>query len=103
MNVDVQEVCPTCQGTGKVQPSVLFVDTIESTLKYIIKEQNQKSVIVSVHPYIEAYITKGSFFKPSILKKWKKAMGGNIEVRSMASFGLMEYKFYNQLEDEIVI
>ena len=103
MNVDVQEVCPSCSGTGKVQPSVLFVDTIESTLKYIAKEQNQKNIIICVHPYIEAYITKGSFFKPSILKKWKKATGANIEVRSMAAFGLMEYKFYNKLEDEIVI
>ena len=103
MNVDVQEVCPSCNGTGKVQPSLLFVEQIESTLKYIVQEQNQKNLTICIHPYIEAYITKGTFFKPSILKKWRKSTGGKIEVRSMVSLGLMEYKFLNHLEDEIVV
>ena len=103
MNVDVQEVCPSCNGTGKVQPSLLFVEQIESTLKYILQEQNQKNLTICIHPYIEAYITKGTFFKPSILKKWRKSTGGKIEVRSMVSLGLMEYKFLNHLEDEIVV
>jgi Ribonuclease G/E len=103
MNVDVQEVCPSCNGTGKVQPSLLFVEQIESTLKYIVQEQNQKNLTICIHPYIEAYITKGTFFKPSILKKWRKLTGGKIEVRSMVSLGLMEYKFLNHLEDEIVV
>jgi ribonuclease G len=103
MNVDVQEVCASCNGTGKVQPSLLFVEQIESTLNYIVKEQNQKSLTICVHPYIEAFITKGSFFKPSILKKWKKTTGGKIELRSMASLGIMEYKFLNHIEDEIVV
>ncbi len=102
MNVDVQEVCPSCAGTGKVQPSVLFVDQIENTLRYIISEQNQKDVTLCVHPYIEAFITKGFLWK-SLLWKWRKTYGGKIKVRSMASFGFMEYKFFNALEDEIAV
>ncbi len=102
MNVDVQEVCPSCSGTGKVQPSVLFVEQIENTLRYIMKEQNQKSVTLHVHPYIEAFITKG-FFWSSLLHKWKKAYGGKIKVQSISSYGFMEYKFFNDLEDEIVV
>ncbi|MCD6067211.1 MAG: ribonuclease [Bacteroidetes bacterium] len=104
MNVDVQEVCPSCEGTGKVQPSVLFVDQIENTLRYLTKEQNQKDITLCVHPYIEAFITKkDGFFKPNTVKKWSKSMGAKIEVRSMASFSFMEFKFYNKLEDEIVV
>ena len=104
MNVDVQEVCPSCQGTGKVQPSVLFVDQIESALKFIVKEQNFKKISLCVHPYIEAFINKkDGFFKPSLLKKWSKELGCKIDIRSMASFGFMEYKFYNELEDQIMI
>ena len=104
MNVDVQEVCPSCQGTGKVQPSVLFVDQIESALKFIVKEQNIKKISLCVHPYIEAFINKkDGFFKPSLLKKWSKELGCKIDIRSMASFGFMEYKFYNELEDQIMI
>ena len=103
MNVDVQEVCPSCKGTGKVQPSVLFVEQIESTLRYIIQEQNQKKITLCIHPYIEAFITKGSFFKPSMHKKWQKALGGKIEIRSQASYGFMEYRFLNAAEDEIIV
>ena len=103
MNVDVQEVCPSCAGTGKVQPSVLFVEQIESTLRYIIQEQNQKKITLCIHPYIEAFITKGSLFKPSMHKKWQKALGGKIEIRSTPSFGFMEYKFLNAAEDEIMV
>jgi ribonuclease G len=104
MNVDVQEVCPSCGGTGKVQPSVLFVDQIENTLRYLTKEQNQKELTLCVHPYIEAFITKKeSFFRPNMVKKWSKAMGAKIDVRSMASFSFMEFKFLNKLEDEIVV
>ncbi|MFY8186098.1 MAG: Rne/Rng family ribonuclease [Bacteroidia bacterium] len=103
MNVDVQEVCPSCQGTGKVQPSVLFVEQIESTLRYIIQEQNQKKITLCIHPYIEAFITKGSFFKPSMHKKWQKSLGGKIEIRSQASYGFMEYRFLNAAEDEIIV
>jgi ribonuclease G len=42
VNIEVIETCPSCGGTGTVQPSILFVDTLENTLRFIIKEQNQK-------------------------------------------------------------
>lgn len=104
MNVDVQEVCPNCQGTGKTQPSVLFVDQIESALRFIVREQNVKKLALGVHPYIEAYMTKKpGWFKPNLIGKWQKDLGCKIDIRPMASFGFMEYKFYNELEDEIVI
>ena len=102
MNVDVQEVCPSCNGTGKVQPSVLFVEQIESALRFIIKEQNFKKITICVHPYIEAFITKG-FLWNSLLYKWKKSTGCNITIRSMASFGFTQFKFYNEVDDEIIL
>ncbi|MHB8259126.1 MAG: Rne/Rng family ribonuclease [Bacteroidia bacterium] len=102
MNVDVQEVCPSCNGTGKVQPSVLFVDQVESALRFIIKEQNLKKLTVCVHPYIEAFITKGMFWN-SLLAKWKKTTGCKITIRSMASFNFMQFKFYNEVGDELIL
>jgi len=104
MNVEVTETCPSCGGTGKVQPSVLFVDQIESALRFIVKEQNVKKLALGVHPYIEAFITKKpGFLKPNLLGKWKKEYGCQVDLRPMNAFGFMEYKFYNELEDEIII
>ena len=64
--------------------------------------QNIKKITLCVHPYIEAFITKGFFWK-SLLHKWKKTTGGKITVRGMASYGFMEFKFFNELEDEIIV
>ncbi|MBS1645940.1 MAG: Rne/Rng family ribonuclease [Bacteroidetes bacterium] len=101
MNVDVQESCPSCQGSGKIQPSVLFVEQIETALKYVVNEQKINRLTLAVHPYIEAYITKG-FFWNSLLHKWKKTTGCKITMRSMTSFGFTQFKFYNQADEEIV-
>jgi ribonuclease G len=104
MNVDVAEVCPSCGGTGKVQASVIFVDQIESALRFISREQNIRKVALGVHPYVEAFITKKpGLFKPSLLQKWQKDYKAKIDLRPMNSFGFLEYKFYNEMEDEIAV
>lgn len=103
VNVEVLETCPSCGGSGKIQPSLLFVDQIENTLRFISKEQNEKALTLNIHPYIEAFITKGSFFKKSILKKWRSAYNVKLEVQPMASIGFMEYKFLNKDGEEIII
>lgn len=102
VNVEVLETCPSCGGTGKVQPSILFVDQLENTLRFIIKEQNQKHITLNVHPYIEAYIKKGGLFR-SIQWKWYFEHKQWVKVQGASSQGIMEYKFFNKDMDEIVI
>ena len=102
VNIEVLETCPSCSGTGKVQPSILFVDQIENTLRFIIKEQNQKNITLNVHPYIEAYIKKGGWFK-SMQWKWYREHKQWIKVQSMASQNFMDFKFFNKDMDEIIV
>ena len=103
VNVEVLETCPSCNGSGKIQPSLLFVDQIENALRFIVQEQNEKQLTLHVHPYIEAFITKGSLFKKSLQKKWASAYGQKFKIQPMASLGFMEFKFLNKDGDEIVI
>ena len=102
VNVEVLETCPSCGGSGKVQPAILFVDQLENTLRYIIKEQNQKNITLNIHPYIEAYVKKGGLFR-SMQWKWYFEHKQWIKVQGIQSQGLMEYKFYNKDLDEIVV
>ncbi len=102
VNVEVLETCPSCGGTGKVQPSILFVDQIENTLRFIAKEQNQKNITLNVHPYIEAFIKKGGWFR-SLQWKWYREHKQWIKVQGIGSQGFMEYKFFNKDGDEIVV
>ncbi len=102
VNVEVLETCPSCGGTGKVEPSILFVDQVENTLRFILKEQNQKNITLQIHPYIEAYITKGGMFR-SRQWKWYFEHKQWVKVQGASGQGIMEYKFFNKDMDEIVI
>ena len=63
MNITTREVCPTCGGTGKVSATILVSDQIEKNLDYILSTQNEKGLTINVHPFLQAYFTKGVFSK----------------------------------------
>ncbi|GAB4450895.1 MAG: Rne/Rng family ribonuclease [Bacteroidia bacterium] len=101
VNIEVLEVCPSCGGTGKIQPSILFTEQIEKTLNYIIKELKEKNITLLVHPYIEAYLTKGGLW--SKINQWRWKYKQWIKISSMDSYGFMEYRFFNSIGEEILV
>jgi ribonuclease G len=98
MNVQILEKCPTCDGTGEIRPSILITDDIENNISYLIREQNEKNLLLCVHPYIYAYFTKGFF---SIKRKWYFRYKHSIKLQSMPSYHFLEYHFFNKIGDEI--
>jgi ribonuclease G len=102
VNIEVLETCPSCGGTGKVEPSILFVDQIENTLRFIVQEQNQKKITLNIHPYIEAFIKKGGLFK-SRQWKWYREYKQWVKVQPVSGLGIMEFKFFNKDMDEIIV
>jgi ribonuclease G len=102
MNIVTVEKCPTCGGSGEIQASILLMDQIENNLRYILKDQNEDGITLTVHPYLEAYINKGWFYK-SLRHQWQKKFGKKINVKAVSSYNFMEYRFMNKNEDEIKI
>lgn len=100
VNIEVLEVCPSCSGTGKIQPSILFVDQLEKTLNYIIEEIKEKNISLAVHPYIEAYLTKGLFSK---INQWRWKYKQWIKILPMDSYAFMEFRFFNAVGEEIIV
>ena len=96
--VTVQEKCPVCNGTGKIKSSMLFIDEIESSLRYLFLDQNEKEVTVQVHPFVYAYLTKGLV---SVAKRWSWKYHRRIHVQEMKSFHMLQYNFLNKKGDEI--
>lgn len=100
MNVITNEKCPTCNGTGEITPSLLLEDEIENNLKYLVKDQNENGLTLTLHPFLAAYFQKGIFSKQFNwwwnYKKW-------VKIRPVKSYSFLEYKFFNSKDDEIRI
>ena len=98
MSVPVLERCPVCGGSGEIKSSYMLMDDIENNLNYLIQEQNEQSLTLSVHPYIAAYLTKGI---RSIQFNWFLKYKKWIKIRSVNSYHLLEYQFFNANNDVI--
>ena len=101
LNISTAEVCPTCKGTGKIGPSILLGDDIEKDLKYIVT-QGHRNLTLHVHPILDAYLTKGNLFKPSIIKKWDRAYKVKVKVISDNNSPLTEYNFYDAQTEDLI-
>ena len=98
VKINTAEVCPTCNGTGKINASVLLLDDIERDLNFIIQARPKSKIFLKVHPYVEAYLKKGWF---SIQMKWYRKYYKWINIQANSNFYLTKYKFYDRNEDEI--
>jgi ribonuclease G len=96
---DASEICPTCNGTGKVNASILLTDDIQRDLDFILQSQPELKPALIVHPYIEAFLKKG-FFK-SLQASWFFKYRKWIKISSNNDYQLMEYRFFDKNNDEI--
>ncbi len=98
MNIVTVEKCPACGGTGEIKASIVLMDDIENNLNYILQEQNEKGITLCVHPYIEAYITKGLL---NLQRRWFFKYGQWIKVKAQSSYYLNEFHFLSAKDEEI--
>ena len=96
MNIITIEKCPACGGSGEIKPTVLIIDDIENNLDYILKEQNEKSILLLVHPFIAAFLKEGWF---SMQFKWLFKYRKWIKIQSDTSYTFLEFHFISQGEE----
>jgi ribonuclease G len=98
MNIQILEKCPVCNGTGESKPTILLVDEIENNLRYLVQDQNEKHLIITVHPFIHAFMKVGF---PSIRQKWMMRYKTRIRINPTSSHHFLEYHFFNKNNDEL--
>jgi ribonuclease G len=99
VNINTQEVCPSCAGTGKISSTLLLEDEIEKNLSYLLTHQHKDLTLV-VHPIMHAYLTKGNMFK-SKQWKWRWKYGQKVKIKENTNYHLTEFHFFDRHEDEI--
>lgn len=63
VNISTREVCPSCEGTGKISASIQISDAVDNAVEYLLGSQNQKHITLALHPFLFAYFTKGTLSK----------------------------------------
>ncbi len=97
-DIETSETCPTCNGSGEVQASILFAEEIESNLNFLIEDKGIKDVVLLVHPYLEAYFKKGIVSRQM---KWFLKYKKWIPVRGITAHQLLQYSFVTKENEEI--
>lgn len=98
MDVNVDEVCPTCFGKGTVKSSFLFTDVLESKISTMANKLGIKNFTLHVHPYVAAYINQGIV---SLKRKWQVKYGFGLKVIPSQKLGFLQYEFYDKNGQEI--
>ena len=96
--VDLEETCPTCFGTGHAKPSILFTDQLENKIELLRDKLKIKEFSLHIHPYVEAFISKGFF---SLKRRWKLKYGKGCKILPSQKMGFLQYKFYDKKGVEI--
>lgn len=97
-DIDTSEECPTCYGKGRIKPSILFTDTLENKIDYLVHKLKKKQFALHIHPYVSAYVSKGFF---SLKRKWQLKYGLGVKIIPNQKLAYLEYEFYDANGEEL--
>lgn len=92
MDVNVEETCPTCNGTGKIRSSILFTDQLEGKIDRLVNKIGIRKFTLYVHPYVAAYINQGMI---SLKRKWQMKYGFGVHILPSQELAFLQYEFYD--------
>lgn len=98
MELTTSEECPTCFGKGKIKSSILFTDTLEGKIEYLVKNLNVQKFKLHIHPYVAAYVQQGLF---SLKFKWSRRYNVSLKIVPDQNLGFLQYVFYDKNGSEI--
>lgn len=94
------EVCPACNGSGKMESANLLEDRIDEALSYLYLNQNMKKLTLVCNPILKSYFTKGII---SLRFKWYLKYKRWLNIKEDNNMVLGVFVFENEAGEEIVI
>ncbi len=92
VSISTDENCPSCNGTGKIQPSILLADEVARNVDFLINKNKVKRLKLTMNPYLAAYFKHGF---PSIRWKWFFKYGRWITITSNAQLPFTTVKYFD--------
>lgn len=100
INITTTEECPSCNGSGKIEATILIQEKITSQLGYLWQNLGHKKITLVVHPYIASYLKVGF---PSIRLKWYWEYKRWLNIIVDENMHLTQYEFHNEKGEEIIL
>ncbi|MBR5812723.1 MAG: ribonuclease E/G, partial [Alistipes sp.] len=90
---DVTDVCPTCNGSGRIEPTVLLDRKIENQIQFLAEDRGVKHIVLKVSPYVASYLNKGFL---SLRRRWMMRYKMWIKVVADQSLGMVDVKYFGR-------
>ena len=87
---DIQDVCPTCNGTGKIEPTILLERKIENQISVLAQDRKKSYVRLVVSPYVAAYLRRGLW---SLRMRWMWRHRVWVDIRANQSLGMVDVRY----------
>ena len=97
---DVTDVCPTCNGSGRVEPTILLDRKIENQIQFLTEDRGVKSITLRVSPYVASYLCQGFL---SLRRRWMWRYKVRIKVVADQSLGMVDVKYLGSKGEYLIM
>lgn len=98
MDIKTKELCPSCNGTGKISSTLLIDDELEDAIVFIVKSMHKKGFTIETHPVLAGFLRHGF---PSQMMKWMWKYKTKLRIRENENLPLTEFRFFDKEGEEI--
>ncbi|MEG2365515.1 MAG: Rne/Rng family ribonuclease [Alistipes sp.] len=95
----VTDVCPTCNGTGKIEPTILLDKKIENQISFLSQDRKQKFIKLVVSPYVASFLCKGLI---SLRRRWQWRYKTNIQIVADQSVGMVDVHYRDKKGADLI-
>lgn len=99
IEISTSEICPSCNGSGRVEGSVQVLDRLQNHVVYLWENMNHKSLTLRAHPMVTAYLKSGF---PSVRLKWWFTYRKWLKLKAEPKFHLTNLEFQDEHGHPIV-
>ena len=96
---NTQDICPTCGGSGKIEPTILLDRKIENQISLLTADRGHKYIRLVVSPYVAAFLKKGFW---SLRRQWSWRYHTTIKIVADQSVGMIEVRYEDKEGNDIL-
>ena len=96
---NVSDTCPTCGGSGKIEPTVLLDKKIENQISFLTQDRGHKYIKLVVSPYVAAFLKRGFW---SLRRRWQWKYKVRLQIAEDQSTGIIEVHYHDRKDNDLI-